>query len=90
MLQWFWPFGGGSRMCIGNSFAIYCKIFMNSSSLIIAYTDLVAGIKALIAVVYYEHETRIVDGCGMEQYDGAVAGPVGGKLLLNFSHVEEC
>ncbi|KAJ8071021.1 hypothetical protein OCU04_001370 [Sclerotinia nivalis] len=43
--------------------------------------------KALIAAVYIEFETRVVDGSGMEQSDGFIAGPVGEKVLLRFHRV---
>ena len=43
--------------------------------------------KAMVAMIYSEFETSIMDDDGMEQVDGVVAGPVGDKLILRFREV---
>ena len=43
--------------------------------------------KSMVAMIYSEFETSIVDDDGMEQVDGVVAGPVGDKLILWFREV---
>ena len=43
--------------------------------------------KSMVAMIYSEFETSIVDDDGMEQVDGVVAGPVGNKLILQFRKV---
>lgn len=43
--------------------------------------------KLVVAAVYSNYVTEIVDGEGMEQADTFVSGPVGGKCVLRFKHV---
>ena len=43
--------------------------------------------KTMLAMIYSEFETSVVDDDGMEQVDGVVAGPVGDKLILRFREV---
>lgn len=43
--------------------------------------------KLVIAAVYTNYTTEIVDDEGMEQADCFVAGPVGGKCVLRFKRV---
>ena len=43
--------------------------------------------KTMVAMIYSEFETSIIDDDGMEQIDGVVAGPVGDKLILRFREV---
>lgn len=44
--------------------------------------------KMILATLYADFETIIMDNGGMEQLDAIVAGPVGGKLLLKFNRVD--
>lgn len=41
----------------------------------------------MLATIYAEFETSVMDNSGMEQLDALVAGPAGGKLLLKFRRV---
>ncbi|KAE9372550.1 putative cytochrome P450 monooxygenase [Stipitochalara longipes BDJ] len=68
MNRWFWAFGSGGRMCIGNHFAIHM-------------------LKTIVAAIYTNYETTIVDDEGIEQEDAFLAGPVGRKLVLKVSSV---
>ena len=43
--------------------------------------------KTMVAMIYSEFETSIMDDNGMEQIDGVVAGPAGDKLILRFREV---
>jgi hypothetical protein len=43
--------------------------------------------KVVTAAIYSNYETEIVEGGDMEQEDMFIAGPVGEKLVLRFSHV---
>ncbi|MCJ1391105.1 hypothetical protein MMC18_003967 [Xylographa bjoerkii] len=70
MMRWFWAFGSGGRMCIGNNFAMQ-------------------EMKYLLAAIYTNYTTSVVDDEGIEQEDAYTAGPVGNKLVLNFARVEE-
>ena len=44
--------------------------------------------KTLLATIYTEFETSVVDDSGMEQVDAVLAGPVGGSLTLKFRRAE--
>ncbi|MCJ1379685.1 hypothetical protein MMC17_002787 [Xylographa soralifera] len=69
MMRWFWAFGSGGRMCIGNNFAMQ-------------------EMKFLLAAIYTNYTTSVVDDERMEQEDAYTAGPVGNKLVLKFARVE--
>jgi len=43
-----------------------------------------AALKLAIAGVYSNYTSEIVDAEGIEQAEGFSAGPVGGKLLLQY------
>lgn len=43
--------------------------------------------KLVIAAIYTNYVTEIVDDEGMEQADTFIAGPVGGKLVLRLKRV---
>ena len=43
--------------------------------------------KTMVAMIYSEFETSIMNDDGMEQVDGVVAGPVGDRLILRFRKV---
>jgi hypothetical protein len=44
-------------------------------------------VKIVTAAIYTNYDTEIVETGGMEQEDMFIAGPVGEKLVLRFSHV---
>ena len=46
-------------------------------------------LKTIVAAIYTNYETTIVDDEGIEQEDAFLAGPVGRKLVLTFSFVGE-
>jgi len=46
--------------------------------------DEMAALKLAIAGVYSNYTSEIVDAEGIEQAEGFSAGPVGGKLLLQY------
>ena len=43
--------------------------------------------KLLVAAIYTNYATSIVDDEGIEQADAYLAGPVGNKLVLRFDRV---
>jgi len=45
--------------------------------------------KLVVAAVYSNFRTYVVDDEGIEQADGYTSGPVGNKLFLKFEKVEE-
>jgi hypothetical protein len=44
--------------------------------------------KLLVAAIYTNYTTKIVDDDGIEQIDSYTAGPRGEKLILRFERVE--
>lgn len=44
--------------------------------------------KLIVAAVYTNFATRVVDDGGVEQGDGYTVGPRGGRLVLGFERVE--
>ena len=46
-----------------------------------------AEMKLVIAAIYTNYTTEIVDDEGIEQADTFVSAPVGGKLILRFKRV---
>ena len=44
--------------------------------------------KVLLAAIYTNYTTSVVDDKGIEQEDAYTAGPVGNKLVLKFARVE--
>ena len=45
-------------------------------------------LKLMIAAIYTNFTTSVVDDSGIEQADTYVAGPVANKLMLQFHNVE--
>ena len=45
------------------------------------------GMKLIVAAIYTNFETSVVDDTGIEQADAYVAGPVGKKPLLRISPI---
>ena len=43
--------------------------------------------KLLVAAIYTNYTTSIVDDDGIEQADTFIAGPVGNKLVLRFHQI---
>ena len=91
MKRWFWAFSSGGRMCLGNHFALqgvcFLFLFFSFQSTMGGGADEFAEMKLVVAAVYSNYMTQIVDGEGMEQADTFVSGPVGGKCVLSFKHV---
>ena len=46
-----------------------------------------AELKLVVAAIYTNFTTEVVDGEGMEQVDSFIAPPVGGKCVLRFKRV---
>lgn len=45
-------------------------------------------IKLVLAAIYTNYTTKVIDDEGIEQDDGYTVGPVGNKLILRFEKVE--
>lgn len=92
MRRWFWAFGSGGRMCLGSNFAIQRMFLANfegnpDESLRLTAWMLIVEMKLVVAAVYTNYTTEIVDAEGIEQADEFISGPVGEKLVLRFKHV---
>ncbi|KAF2667232.1 putative cytochrome P450 monooxygenase [Microthyrium microscopicum] len=70
MRRWFWVFGSGGRMCVGNNFTLLV-------------------LKLVLAAIYTNYETTIIDDEGIEQLDDMMATPKGDKLILGFTFLSE-
>jgi hypothetical protein len=44
--------------------------------------------KVLVAAIYTNYTTYVIDDEGIEQVDAMIAGPVAEKLILGFKHFE--
>ncbi|KAI9717181.1 MAG: hypothetical protein M1812_004929 [Candelaria pacifica] len=84
--RWFWAFGSGGRMCIGSNFAMYGTFSPNPYEIPRAGSYFRLEMKLVIAAVYTNFCSEIVDDRGIEQEDGYTGGPRGGRLILRFSH----
>jgi len=87
MKRWFWVFGSGGRMCLGSNFAIQGMFDIQLKLTLIVRLMVDTALKLVIATIYTNYTTEIVDDEGIEQTDTFVAGPVGEKLILRFTHV---
>ncbi|KAJ5239779.1 hypothetical protein N7468_004398 [Penicillium chermesinum] len=85
MRRLFWPFGSGGRMCLGSNFALQGNVFEIG---IIGKRTNNAEIKLVMAAVYSNYSTAIVDDEGIEQEYAFIALPRGRKLMLRFSPAE--
>lgn len=52
-----------------------------------ARSDGYTEMKLLVAAIYTNYTTSIVDDTGIEQNDGFIGGPKGNKLILKFERV---
>ncbi|KAF7509447.1 hypothetical protein GJ744_008010 [Endocarpon pusillum] len=66
--RWFFAFGSGARVCVGNHFVLIV-------------------LKLLLAAIYMNYATTVIDDEGIEHVEDLIAVPVGDKLILGFSRV---
>jgi hypothetical protein len=86
MQRWFWAFGSGGRMCVGSNFALlgeYGTACQRRSKLMLLRLEM----KAILAAIYTNFRTEIVDASGIEQQDGYTVGPKE-DLVLRFIKVQ--
>ncbi len=99
--RWFWAFSSGGRMCVGSNFAVYgmftflvtssCSSFdqnLGRSKFTYEVANEEVDIKLIVAAIYSNFRTHIVDDEGIEQTDGYTCGPTRNKLFLRFESVE--
>ena len=83
--RWFWTFITGSRMCIGNNFAM-----LGESDDGVNVAELTSAVmKVVVAAIWTNYTTYVIDDEGIEQVDRMVAHPVSEKLILGFKRVAE-
>ena len=79
MDRWFWAFGSGGRMCVGSNLANYRK----SETALSAIADLhETEIKHIVAALYTNFATSIINDDGIEQVDAYTAPPKSDTLVL--------
>lgn len=49
--------------------------------------DVCADMKLIIATIYTNYTTEIVDDEGIEQTDTYISRPIGDKLVMRFRHI---
>jgi len=85
--RWFWAFGSGGRMCVGNHFALVGKFGSLSCETCTPRLTRFTVLKLLLASIYMNYATTMIDDEGIEHIDDVIAAPVGDKLILGFSRV---
>jgi hypothetical protein len=89
----FWAFSSGGRMCIGSNFAMHGEFVVVGSLMKAGQGDMannygVAEMKLIIAAIYSNYTTHIVDDAGMEnQSDGYAGRPEHERLFLRLERV---
>lgn len=92
MKRWFWAFGSGGRMCVGSNLALYRKFHLshltNLLNILIALLTHSLEMKYIVAAIYTNFMTTIVDDDGVEQMDLYTAPPKSGKLVIKLECLE--
>lgn len=79
-------------MCLGSNFAIQGMAPNSHLELIhffydkLTLWDVCADMKLIIAAIYTNYVTEIVDDEGIEQADTYISRPISDKLILRFKH----
>lgn len=81
--RWFWAFGSGGRMCVGSNLALQGK----TACLRGRFSNRVVEMKLVVAAIYSNFKTSIVDDHGIEATDEYTVKPKGEKLILKFQQV---
>jgi hypothetical protein len=94
--KWWWAFGSGAMSCSGKDFALIGRfiidlIYSAAASVLrlhgrflFFWTDAWQVMKLILATIYSNFETTIIDDTGIEQTDTFMATPEGGQLTLGF------
>ena len=72
---------------VGSNFAIQGVSSLRRLHCAVTDTS-IAVLKLLLAAIYTNFSTTIVEDGGMEQADAFISGPVGNKLIVQFQRVE--
>ena len=79
-------------MCLGSNFAIqgmtpdFHLELIHLFYIMLTLRDLCADMKLIIAAIYTNYVTEIVDDEGIEQADTYISRPIGDMLILRFKH----
>lgn len=87
MKRLFWAFGSGGRMCLGSNLALQGTSTSPVKSYMKALIRDLTVIKLVVAAIYTNFTTSIIDDEGIEQEDNYIAPPKGRKLILQFTFV---
>ena len=74
-------------MCVGNHFALVGKFGSPSCETCPPRLTRFTVLKLLVASIYMNYATTMIDDEGIEHIDDVIAAPVGDKLILGFSRV---
>jgi hypothetical protein len=81
----FWAFSSGGRMCIGSNFAMHGE---SGSKQAASSHSQPTEMKLIVAAIYSNYTSHIVDDDGMEnQSDGYTGRPENERLFLRFENV---
>lgn len=84
MLRWFWAFGSGGRMCIGSNLAMQGEFRARSQQAETGALTKETEMKLMVAAVYSNYQTSIVDDTGIEAIDAYATRPRSNRLSLRF------
>lgn len=85
--RWFFAFGSGGRMCVGNNFVLVGKFGSQSRETYTPWLTRLIVLKLLLASIYMNYATTVIDDEGIEHMEDVIAAPMGEKLILGFSRV---
>jgi hypothetical protein len=73
-----------TRMCIGSHFATQSTPNIRFTALMLIC---LLVLKVLVATIYTEYKTTVIDDEGIEQADSYLSFPVGERLILGFDRI---
>ncbi|EER41867.1 cytochrome P450 monooxygenase [Histoplasma capsulatum H143] len=78
MRRWLWAFGSGGRMCVRSNLALQARI-----TLFLPQSE----IKLVVAAIYSNFTSKIIDDDGIEPIDAYTVRPSNNRLVLKFERV---
>lgn len=100
MRRWLWAFGSGGRMCVRSNLALQGKLWLNPPSsppkrirFVSFWTARItlflpqSEIKLVVAAIYSNFTSKIIDDDGIEPIDAYTVRPSNNRLVLKFERV---